>query len=92
MIDENVCNMPNLATIEIHKHNDRYYLNFIAHEEIAEELGVEKGLWTDTEAVSDKIIAEIINAICKTDYEERESIIGSNTKIKLSELREMNKK
>ena len=70
MIDENVCNIPNLATIEIHKHNDRYYLNFIAHEEIAEELSVEKGLWTDTEAVSDKIIAEIINAICKSDYKK----------------------
>ena len=58
----NVCNMEEVATIEIHKEGNRYYLYFIAHDEISELMNATDGCWTD-KRISYKNIVALCNVI-----------------------------
>lgn len=53
----NVCNMEEVATIEIHKEGNRYYLCLIARDEISDLLKVEEGCWTDKRISYENIVA-----------------------------------
>lgn len=79
MIEENVCNMPELATIKIHKYEGKYYLNFIAYEEVADKLDIPNGMWIDSESIPNSLINKILTEIKKTDYVKGEQ---ENTTIK----------
>lgn len=54
---DDVCNMEEIATIEIHKDGDRYYLNFITYGEISELLGVRSGSWKEKRISYKDIVA-----------------------------------
>ena len=60
MID--VCNMEEIANIEIHKDGNRYYLCLIANDEISGLLKVEEGCWTN-KRISYKNIVALCNVI-----------------------------
>lgn len=59
---DNVCNMPQLVTVNVHrsKKTGAYYLNVINYDDRIE---TEYGLWTDVEITEKEVeeIADIIN-------------------------------
>lgn len=61
--DENICNLPKLATIELHKSNKtgHYYLTFIEHVS-----GWNEGRWQDQEINED--IAKMLMAFCYPEH------------------------
>lgn len=54
---DNVCNMEEVATIEIHKDGDKYYLNFIAYDEISELLSSRDGCWKEKQIAYKDLVA-----------------------------------
>lgn len=58
----NVCNMEEVAEIEIYKEGNKYYLNFIAHDEISTLINVEEGCWEE-KRISRKDIIALCNIV-----------------------------
>lgn len=58
----NVCNMEEVAVIEIHKEGDKYYLNFIAYDEISTLINVQEGCWKE-KRISHKDIIALCNIV-----------------------------
>ena len=59
---DDVCNMEEIATIEIHKNGDKYYLNFITYGEISELLNSRDGCWKEKQ-IAYKDIVTLCNII-----------------------------
>lgn len=68
---ENICNMPEVLTLEIHKSEDtgKYYATFIGYSEKME--WKQQGKWLDTRELKESFVEEIVSSLMENvDYFE----------------------
>ena len=67
-MSENVCNMEEVMNIELHRENDKYYINIIA-DDCYEKVGLPRnGEWCESRAIPKKKLDNLFNALADIKY------------------------